>query len=84
VLTTLDQRVFLQPGSFLVIQDAVQTLNTLQSNAVTLEKIKAERDKKRHLSLPETIAHAERIGITVSGQNTLTSLLNFVVPAAAG
>ena len=42
------------------------TLNTLQSNAAYLEKTKAERDRKRHLSLPQTIETAKRVGITVS------------------
>ena len=44
----------------------MRTLNTLQSNAAYLEKTKAERDKKRHLSVPETVQTAERVGLTVS------------------
>jgi hypothetical protein len=46
-------------------QEAVRTLNTLQSNAAYIEKTKAERDRRRHLSIPETIETAKRVGITV-------------------
>ena len=41
-------------------------LNTLQSNAATIARTVAERDKKRHLSIPETIQHAKRAGLSVS------------------
>ena len=50
---------------FLYFQEAVRTLNTLQSNAAVLEKARAERQRNRHLNLPNTISFAERVGIQV-------------------
>ncbi|ELT92360.1 hypothetical protein CAPTEDRAFT_191238 [Capitella teleta] len=53
-------------------EEAVQALNTLQTNAVVLEKIKTERDKKRFLSIPETISQANRVGITLEDIDRLS------------
>ena len=47
-------------------QEAVKTLNTLQTNAQTLEKIRHERDKYAHLNIPNMLKFAERVGISVS------------------
>ena len=44
----------------------MKTLNTLQTNAQTLEKIRNERDKNAHLNIPNMLKFAERIGISVS------------------
>ncbi|XP_060574519.1 folylpolyglutamate synthase, mitochondrial-like isoform X2 [Ruditapes philippinarum] len=44
-------------------EEAVKTLNTLQTNAQTLEKIRQERDKRAHLNVPRMWKYAERIGI---------------------
>ena len=48
----------------LLPQEAVRTLNTLQSNAVTLEKARLARGTKQ-LGIPETVELARRAGITV-------------------
>ena len=44
----------------------MKTLNTLQTNAQTLEKIRHERDKYAHLNIPNMLKFAERVGISVS------------------
>jgi len=49
----------------LFFQAAVHTLNTLQSNAAVIESIRVTRDAQRHLSLPETLEAANRIGVKV-------------------
>ena len=49
-----------------IVQEAVECLNTLQSNAAVLEKVKQERRLHRERNLPETLEFAERLGITVS------------------
>ena len=53
-----------------ILQDAVKTLNTLQTNAQTLEKIRSERDKNAHLNIPNMLKFAERVGISVSTMAT--------------
>ena len=52
------------PRHTLLPQEAVRTLNTLQSNAVTLEKARLARGTKQ-LGIPETVELARRAGITV-------------------
>ena len=47
-------------------QEAVVALNTLQSNAATVEKIKEQKDAKRHVQIAETVQTAERAGVSVS------------------
>jgi len=44
----------------------VHALNTLQSNAAVLEVVRATRDAQRHLSVPQTIEMAKRVGVMVS------------------
>ena len=44
----------------------MRALNTLQSNAAVLEKSKKERDRNRHLNIPQTMVFAERAGVVVS------------------
>merc|ERR1711976_1143648 len=53
-------------------EEAVRALNTLQSNAAVLEKVRAERDRKRHMSLPDTIEQAARAGITLEDIDRLS------------
>ncbi|XP_053380037.1 folylpolyglutamate synthase, mitochondrial-like [Mercenaria mercenaria] len=51
--------------------EAVKKLNTLQTNAQTLEKIRQERDKRAHLNIPRMWKYAERIGIQEKDVNRL-------------
>ncbi|XP_067661824.1 folylpolyglutamate synthase, mitochondrial-like isoform X3 [Haliotis asinina] len=46
-------------------KDAIQTLNTLQSNAETLAKIASTRDSRRHLNIPHMINYLKRCDIEV-------------------
>ena len=45
-------------------EEAVRTLNSLQSNKATLEKIRKERDKNKYLVIPSTRRYLERVGVT--------------------
>lgn len=49
-----------------ILQEAVKTLNTLQSNAQTLERIRKERDKQCSMVIPKMISFIERAGMSVS------------------
>lgn len=53
-------------------EEAVKTLNTLQSNAATIEKIRSTQDRNRHQSIPETIEMAARVGITLDDVDGLS------------
>lgn len=44
-------------------EEAVKTLNTLQTNAQTLEQIRQERDKRAHLNIPRMLQFVQRVGI---------------------
>jgi hypothetical protein len=46
-------------------KDAIDLLNTLQSNAATLGAIKASGGRTNHLAIPEMIEYLERIGYKV-------------------
>lgn len=46
-------------------EDAIKTLNTLQSNAATIEKIRATRDQNCHQNIPDMISMTGRVGVTV-------------------
>ena len=46
-------------------KDAIDLLNTLQSNAATLNTIKASGGRTNHLAIPEMIEYLERIGYKV-------------------
>ncbi|XP_019643667.1 PREDICTED: folylpolyglutamate synthase, mitochondrial-like isoform X2 [Branchiostoma belcheri] len=46
-------------------EEAVQALNTLQTNAQTLERIRRERGRNAHNSLPQMQAFMDRVGITL-------------------
>lgn len=56
--------------SVATLQEAVRTLNTLQSNAAVLEKARQLHALKQ-LSLPETVQFASRAGISVSARHVL-------------
>ena len=46
--------------------DAVDKLNSLQSNAATLEALRATGGRINDLAIPEMVEYLERIGHTVS------------------
>jgi len=46
-------------------KDAIDLLNTLQSNAATLEAVKASGGQTSHLAIPEMIEYLETIGYKV-------------------
>ena len=46
-------------------KDAIDLLNTLQSNAATLDAIKASGGRSKDLAIPEMIEYLERIGYKV-------------------
>ena len=46
-------------------KDAIDLLNTLQSNAATLEAIKESGARTRSLAIPEMIEYLEKIGYKV-------------------
>lgn len=47
-------------------QDAVEHLNSLQSNAATLEAVRASGGRLSQFAIPEMLEYLERIGYTVS------------------
>jgi folylpolyglutamate synthase len=47
-------------------QDAVEHLNSLQSNAATLEAARVSRGRPGEFAIPEMIKYLERVGYTVS------------------
>ncbi|XP_063965971.1 folylpolyglutamate synthase, mitochondrial-like isoform X1 [Lytechinus pictus] len=49
-----------------VYQEAVRKLNTLQSNAKTLDAIRKNRDMGAYKNIPDVIDFAARVGISVS------------------
>ena len=46
-------------------KDAINLLNTLQSNAATLEAVKASGGRDNALAIPEMVEYLERIGYKV-------------------
>ncbi|KAI0268375.1 FolC bifunctional protein [Gloeopeniophorella convolvens] len=55
-------------------KDAIDLLNTLQSNAATLEAIKASGGRISALSIPEMVEYLERIGYKQEDLNNLNVL----------
>ncbi|XP_064649817.1 folylpolyglutamate synthase, mitochondrial-like isoform X2 [Lineus longissimus] len=53
-------------------EEAVRALNTLQSNAFTLEKARKERDRLRHLNIPDTIRYCQRTGLSLDDVDKLS------------
>ena len=45
--------------------EAVSALNSLQTNAALLQKVRKERQKNVHLNLPQTTKYLERSGMTL-------------------
>ena len=50
--------------------DALEKLNSLQSNAATLEALRATGGRINDLAIPEMVEYLERIGHTVSFPDT--------------
>ncbi|KAL5012404.1 hypothetical protein ScPMuIL_010955 [Solemya velum] len=53
-------------------EEAVKTLNTLQSNAQTLERIRKERDKRSSFIIPNMISFIERAGMSMDDIDKLS------------
>jgi len=53
---------------------AITALNSLQTNAVLLKKILAERQKHVHLNLPQTRLYLERSGMKLEDLDTLKTI----------
>lgn len=53
-------------GATRVYKDAIERLNSLQSNAATLEAVHASGGRLSDFAIPEMIEYLERIGYTVS------------------
>ncbi|KAK3594731.1 hypothetical protein CHS0354_001556 [Potamilus streckersoni] len=51
--------------------EAVKTLNTLQTNAQVLEKIRSQRDRFAHLNVPNMIKFSQRAGISLADIDSL-------------
>ena len=62
ILITLVKRRAMSNRSY---KDAIDLLNTLQSNAATLDAIKASGGQTKDLAIPEMIEYLERIGYKV-------------------
>ena len=54
-------------------QDAVKHLNSLQSNAATLEAVRASGGRLSEFAIPEMIEYLGRVGYTVSKSKTVTT-----------
>ncbi|PPQ99037.1 hypothetical protein CVT24_003597 [Panaeolus cyanescens] len=52
-------------------QDAIEHLNSLQSNAATLEAVRASGGRLSQFAIPEMLEYLERIGYTPSQLNSL-------------
>jgi hypothetical protein len=50
-------------------KDAINLLNTLQSNAATLDAIRASAGRTKELAIPEMVEYLERIGYKVRCQS---------------
>ena len=58
-------------------RDAVDHLNSLQSNAATLEAVRASGGRLSEFAIPEMIAYLNRIGYSAS--RVFVSLIDLVV-----
>jgi folylpolyglutamate synthase len=61
--------------STLSYQAAVERLNSLQSNAATLEAVRASGGRLSEFAIPEMLEYLERIGYKVSGQSASDCVL---------
>jgi folylpolyglutamate synthase len=57
-------------------QQAIECLNSLQSNAAHLEAVRAAGNRKMELAIAEMVAYLEKIGYTVSLRNIHFPLLS--------
>jgi len=57
--------------SRLSYDEAVAALNSLQTNAVTLARVRKERQRNVHLSLPQTRRYLERSGMSLTDLDSL-------------
>lgn len=62
ILLSIVQRRAMSNRSY---KDAIDLLNTLQSNAATLDAIKASGGRSKDLAIPEMVEYLERIGYKV-------------------
>jgi len=53
-------------------QDAVEHLNSLQSNAATLEAVRVSGGRASEFAIPEMIEYLDRVGYTVSKFKTVS------------
>ena len=63
-------------------QDAVEHLNSLQSNAATLEAVRASGGRASEFAIPEMIEYLERVGYTVSKFKTVSLIDRLTYPLA--
>lgn len=54
-------------------QDAVEHLNSLQSNAATLDAVRASGGRLSEFAIPEMVEYLERIGYTVCDFGNITA-----------
>ena len=59
-------------------KDAVDLLNTLQSNAATLEAVKASGGRGSELTIPEMVEYLERIGYKVRSLSQLSVVVSYM------
>jgi len=60
--------------SKLSYDEAVAALNSLQTNAALLQKVRKERQKNVHLNLPQTTKYLERSGMTLEDLDTIKTI----------
>ena len=58
--------VLTRPMSTLSYRDAIECLNSLQSNAATLEAVRASGGRLSESAIPEMLEYLERIGYQVN------------------
>jgi len=67
----VDFRLFSSMASY---KDAVEKLNTLQSNAATLEAVRASGGRLSQFAIPEMLEYLGRIGYSVGITDSLPSI----------
>ena len=69
--STIKMTILKNSTSKLSYDEAVAALNSLQTNAITLKKVRKERQKNVHLNLPITKKYFERSGMTIEDLNKM-------------
>merc|ERR1712106_915308 len=64
-LLTVKPNLTMTKTAKLSYDEAVAALNSLQTNAALLQKVRKERQKNVHLNLPQTTKYLERSGMTL-------------------